>query len=74
MSNVSKIDNIELPNVSCAVKLASLAMHVEEYIDEYNHLRKERDRIAIQSLLDDGEVKKYLAYINEIGLGIMKRT
>jgi len=73
MSNVSKIDNIELPNISCAIKLALLVMHIEEYIDQLNHVAKEREQITIQSLLEDGEIKKYVAYINKVGLGVMKR-
>lgn len=70
MSNVTRENNIELPNVSCAVKLASLATHVEEYLSPDG---REQDRIAIESLIHDKEIQKYIAYLGSIGLAVVKR-
>lgn len=70
MGNVNKVDNIKLPNLSCAVKLASLVTHIEEYLSSNPH---EYDVIAIKGILDDKEVQEYVAYLKEYGLGVMKR-
>ncbi len=55
---MSRLTEVKLPLL---VKLGSLAVHCEEFFSSDGH---EMDRIAIQSILDDPEVKEYLAVLD----------
>jgi len=59
-----------LPNLSLAVKLGSIAVHVEELLSAKGH---EFDRYALQTLLDDPEVKSWITLMNKNAMLPVKR-
>lgn len=56
-------DEVMNPPMSLLVKLGSLAVHVEEMLSAKGH---DYDRNAIQTLLDDPEVKEWLAAMDKM--------
>lgn len=61
---------IPLPPQKTAVKLASLAVHADEFL-ETGHLA---DSAAIRSLLEDPDVKVYLDELSVMALLPVKRS
>lgn len=59
------------PPASVLCKLGSIAVHAEEMMSDDGHAF---DRHAIQSLLDDREVKAWLAEMDRLALLPVKRT
>lgn len=58
------------PTVSLIVKLGSIAVHVEEMLSPKGHTF---DRAALQTLLDDAEVKDWIAQMNAMAMLPVKR-
>lgn len=58
------------PSPALLVKLGSIAVHVEEMMSPKGH---HFDRIALQSLLDDGDVKAWLAEMDKAAFLPKKR-
>lgn len=61
---------LQAPTVTM-VKLGSIAVHVHELLSPAGH---GFDRIALQQLLDDPDVKKWLAAMAKLGLLPQPRT
>ncbi len=59
------------PNLATLVKLGSIAVHVDEMMSPGAH---EFDRISIKSLLDDPEVKAWMAEMDKQGFLPKKRS
>lgn len=59
------------PTPSLLSKLGSIAVHVEEMLSPDGH---EYDRTAIRSLLDDPEVKEWIASMDAMAMLPVKRT
>lgn len=62
--------NILNPSASLLCKLASIAVHSDEMLSAAGH---EFDRIALQSAIDDPEVRAWLAAMTESGMAPLKR-
>lgn len=58
------------PSMSLLVKLGSIAVHTEEMLSPSGH---GFDKIAIQQLLDDVEVKQWLNAMDKLALLPQKR-
>jgi len=58
------------PEVTVLVKLGSLAVHIEEMLSSKGH---EFDRAAIQTLLDDTELRQWLTAMDEMAFLPKKR-
>ena len=58
------------PQIGVLVKLGSIAIHVEEMLSSKGH---HFDRVALQSLLDDPEVKEWLAAMDAMSFLPKKR-
>lgn len=58
------------PNVTLLVKLGSIAVHVEELASPTGH---HFDKIAVASLLNDPEVKEWIAQMNAMAMIPRKR-
>jgi hypothetical protein len=65
---LSRLTEVSLPIL---VKLGSIAVHVEEMLSPTGH---DFDKAAIRSLLDDPEVKAYLATLDAAGFLPKKRV
>lgn len=59
------------PSASLLCKLASIAVHIDEYFSPDGH---ELDREALSSLLSDNEVELWVAAMTEAGLAPRKRV
>ena len=57
--------------VRIAVKLGSIAVHAEEYLSQDG---RPEDVVAIHSLLQDPEIKKWLASMDDAALLPKKRN
>lgn len=53
------------------IKLGSIAVHVEEYLSPAGHVL---DFVALRSLLDDPEIKEWLAAMDKLALVPRRRT
>lgn len=58
------------PTVTLLVKLGSIAVHIEELASPSGH---HFDKIAVASLLNDPEVKEWLAQMNAMAMIPRKR-
>lgn len=58
------------PELSLLVKLASIAVHTEEYLSPKGH---QFDVVALKALLNDAQVKKWLAEMNKNAFLPIKR-
>lgn len=58
------------PSMALLVKLGSIAVHTEEMLSEKGH---EYDRAAIQTLLDDTEVKLWIKEMTKLAMLPVKR-
>lgn len=58
------------PSLSLQAKLGSITVHAEEFISPGGH---PFDRDALKALLQDGEVKQWLAEMREMALLPVKR-
>lgn len=63
-------DDAMKPQMSVLVKLGSIAVHVEEMLSPKGH---EFDKAAIQTLLDDPEVREWLAAMDAMSFLPKKR-
>lgn len=59
------------PDTSILIKLGSIAVHVSEMLSPEGH---DFDRIVIQSLLNDSEIKKWLLEMDKMALIPKKRN
>lgn len=64
------MNETEKPGLALLVKLASIAVHVEEMLSPSGH---HFDRAAVQTLLDDSEVRIWLAEMGKKGFLPVKR-
>lgn len=64
------MNETEKPGLALLVKLASIAVHVEEMLSPSGHYF---DRGALQGLLDDSEVRIWLAEMGKKGFLPVKR-
>lgn len=67
----SDMTHMKNPSLGLLVKLASVAVHAEEILSPHRH---EFDIDAIKTLLDDAEVKSWLAEMAKQGLLPVKRN
>lgn len=67
---MNKSEIAEKPRLALLVKLASIAVHVEEMLSPGGH---HFDRAALQTLLDDSEVRIWLAEMGKSGFLPVKR-
>lgn len=58
------------PALTVLVKLGSIAVHVEEFLSPHGH---HFDKAALGSLLDDAEVKTWLAQMDALAMIPKKR-
>jgi hypothetical protein len=58
------------PSASVLVKVASLAIHIEEFFSPNGH---EFDKAAIDTLLGDAEVQEWLGRMGNMGFLPVKR-
>jgi len=58
------------PNVSLLCKLASVAVHADEFLSSDGH---EFDRVALDSALRDPEVARWIEQMTEAALAPRKR-
>jgi hypothetical protein len=58
------------PKASLLVKLGSIAVHVEELASPGGH---HWDKVAVESLLNDPEVKQWIAAMTKMGMMPVKR-
>lgn len=58
------------PEVSLLVKLGSIAVHVDEMLSPGGH---EFDRVAIQQLLSDADVKSWISDMHKLAMLPVKR-
>jgi hypothetical protein len=58
------------PGITLLVKLGSIAVHVEEILSPKGH---EFDRYALQTLLDDPEVKEWIGQMNKMAMIPVRR-
>lgn len=63
-------DEAMKPPIGILVKLGSIAIHAEELLSPKGH---DFDRVALQSLLDDPEVKEWLAVMDKMSFLPKKR-
>lgn len=56
-------DEAMKPKITILVKLGSLAIHIEEVLSPNGHVF---DKAAIQTLLDDPEVKEWLMLMDKM--------
>lgn len=59
------------PNLTTAIKLASIVVHVEEFLSPDGH---DYDKIAIEQLLKDPDIVEYLAVMNSAAFLPVKRN
>lgn len=59
------------PELGVLVKLGSIAIHVDEMLSSDGHLF---DKVALQQLLNDSEVKDWLRAMDKMGLVPKKRN
>jgi hypothetical protein len=59
------------PSLSVSVRLASLAIHIDEFLSPHGH---PFDKDAISTLLNDAEVRAYLAEMDKAGFLPKKRN
>lgn len=62
--------NVLQPGTALLCKLASIAIHAEEYISLDGHTL---DREALQAVLNDPDVKAWLASMTSMALAPQKR-
>lgn len=67
---MTKAANPLKPSPSLLVKLGSIAVHVEELASPTGH---HFDKIALASLLNDPEVKDWIAQMNAMAMLPVKR-
>jgi hypothetical protein len=58
------------PPVTVLVKLGSIAVHVDEMLSPRGH---PVDKVALQTLLDDAELKDWLAQMSAMAMLPLKR-
>lgn len=58
------------PSVSLLVKLGSIAVHVDEMLSPKGH---DYDKVAIQQLLNDPEVKPWIESMTDMAMLPVKR-
>lgn len=58
------------PSMGILISLGSIAVHAEEMLSPHGH---DFDRVAIKSLLDDEELKKWMAAMAKRALLPVKR-
>lgn len=58
------------PDMTLLIKLGSIAVHVDEMLSPRGH---EFDRVALQSLLEDPEVKVWIDEMDKLALVPKKR-
>lgn len=63
--------NPTLPEVSLLIKLGSIAVHVEEFLSPYGH---QFDKVALESLLNDPEVKEWIEVMTSRAYLPLKRN
>lgn len=59
------------PPISILIKMGSIAVHVEELLSKDGH---EFDKVALDSLLSDPEVKEWMAEMSKLALLPLKRS
>ena len=64
------INKLLVPGASLLAKLGSIAVHVDEFTSRGGH---EFDAIAMRGLLDDPEVKEWLAGMDKLAMIPKKR-
>lgn len=64
-------EDMKKPSLGLLVKLGSIAVHAEEIISPHRH---SFDIDAIQSLLDDAEVREWIACMSKAALLPVKRN
>jgi len=64
------LEYISKPNISLLVKLGSIVVHVEELLSPSGH---GYDKIALEQLLSDPEVKTWCKEMDKFGMLPVKR-
>jgi len=59
------------PPIPLLVKLGSIAVHVDEMLSVHGH---EFDKVALQQLLADAEVKEWIAAMTKLAMLPVKRN
>lgn len=67
---MAKKETCLAPSATVLVKLGSIAVHVEEMLSKNGH---EVDRIALDQLLADPELKVWMSAMNSMALLPVKR-
>lgn len=62
--------NVLKPNATTLIKLGSIAVHAEELLSPLGH---HFDLSTLQALLEDEEIKEWLAGMNKLALLPVKR-
>ena len=62
--------SIPLPTLGLLVKLGSIAVHAEELISPKGH---PFDKVALETLINDPEIRDWLAMMNHYGMLPVKR-